>query len=135
MDWEAGVVPNSVLLPISEDQCPVLRFLQEATYYPDYTLHIDVPERALRSREVLSGRVFNTSGGHVTLLAIDDEGRISDVTDTLTVGADDALTLSPALAPLLPYTAEFFFALLTGELEQRGTTAEAAMVGFTVTND
>jgi hypothetical protein len=156
MEATAGVVPLAVLLPILERQCPALAFIKDKTRYPEFSIYFDVPRRDLASGDVLEGRVLNTGTDHVSLLLIDDEGKVQNLDSRLVADAGSygfemrvfvenqavatkqlllALATSEPTDTVADFNrqpADFFFAALAEELSDRGLTVDAALIGFTV---
>ena len=156
MEEEAGVVPNSVLLPIADVQCPALAFLAETANYPAFSIYFDLPKRYYSSGDQLAGRILNTGTDQVYLLIIDDDGTVQSVGPYLQPGDGEmrfsffvtflgeqvdtkqvllAIASEEPLATLDRFsrvTADILFPLLREELRQRRITVDAAMVGVTV---
>jgi hypothetical protein len=156
LEENAGIVPLSVFLPITERQCPALAFLRSAADYPGFSIYFDLGDRDIESGALVEGRILNTGTDHVSLLAIDNEGLVQNATHLLTVGNGSAafamnifrrrdavetkqLLLAIATPGPLPvvedfdeYPADIFFTALDAELRSLGYTADAAMIGITV---
>lgn len=156
LETRAGEVPNSVFLPIVERQCAALGFLQQREDYPQFSIYFDMPRRNILQGELLEGRILNLGSDHVTLLIIDNDGKVQNLAAWLVPGPGsarfasrifldeqqvDTKQLLMAVASSEPLEAavdfnrqpaDFFFAALQQEIEDRKLRVEAAMIGFSV---
>ncbi len=156
LETETGALPGTVMKPVSEPQCDALPFVTKAARYPEFQLYFDLDSREIESGTVLSGRLGNTSGGFISLLVIDDDGIVQDLTRFLQfrpgfAGFEIPMTLqgSPvetrqilmalstkrrlqSLNRSSGQQAELFFQRLGFELTLQGGGEDVALVGFTL---
>jgi hypothetical protein len=156
LEVETGSLPNTTMKPISEAQCRTLAFVQDSPAYPAFQLYFDLANRSIASGEMLEGRIGNTSGGFISLLLIDDEGRVQNLGSFLKFTRGAALFRIPMtvqgavvetqqllLALSTPVSlqtvrdaagqpAEAFFQDLGAELRAKGQKEDLALVAFSV---
>ena len=156
LETETGALPGTVMKPVSEPQCDALPFVTKAARYPEFQLYFDLDSRDIESGTVLRGRLGNTSGGFISLLVIDDDGIVQDLTRFLQfrpgfAGFEIPMTLqgSPvetrqilmalstkrrlqSLTRSSGQQAELFFQRLGFELTLQGGGEDVALVGFTL---
>lgn len=156
LERQTGALPNASMKPVTEAQCRALAFVQKSPAYPSFKLYFDLAERAIASGGVLEGTIGNTSSGFVSLLLIDDEGKVQDLTTflrfsrgaahfaipmTLTAGPVETQQLlmaisTPAglqsLRQMSGEPADKVFAAISLELVMKHQREDIALVAFSV---
>lgn len=80
---ETQALPGTVMKPISEAQCDALPFVTKSPRYPEFQLYFDLTARDIPSGTLLEGRIGNLSGGFMSLMLVDDDGIVQDLTSFL----------------------------------------------------
>ncbi|GLQ58025.1 hypothetical protein [Devosia nitrariae] len=140
---------------VSAGQCGALRFVRSSTLYPGFDLALALDADAIAVGAPLSGEVLRMTGAWLTLVVIDDEGRVSSldpyvrlegeairfeapVVPTGEAAGKTQLLLAVATAEKLVTepqegdSAESFLAAVENELSERGIAVELAVSTFTV---
>lgn len=76
-------LPGTVMKPVSQAQCDALPFVTKSAQYPEFQLYFDLSARDIESGAQLQGRIGNLTGGFLSLLLIDDDGIVQDLTSFL----------------------------------------------------
>lgn len=140
---------------VSQGQCGALSFVRSSALYPGFDLGLALDADAIAVGAPLSGEVLRMTGAWLTLLVIDDEGRVSNL-DAYVRAEDGAIRFEAPVVPtgeaagktqllLAVATAEELavnpqdgdsaqaaLAALEAELRTRGMAAELAVGAFTV---
>lgn len=152
-----GPRPAAAGRKVSEAQCSVLAFARSQAAYPDFPVRLRLETDRIASGGIIGGRVEGAGDRPVTLLILDDEGRIQDATFLLarqpsgdwTFRTPLSLTGSPvptvqlfvalagdgpiaALRPPVPVEARRYFTEIDRILDARRQSLDVALAAFTV---
>lgn len=142
---------------VSQAQCSALAFARSQAAYPDFAVRLAVSPDRIPSGGTIRGIVSGTADQPVTLLILDDEGRIQDASFLLS-GSEDgtrsfetplSLTGDPvptvqlfvvlaggdgiaALRPPVPVEARRYFQEIARRADERGISIDVAIAAFTV---
>ncbi len=83
LETETQTLPGTVMKPISAAQCDALPFITKSPQYPEFQLYFDLANRDIPSGSQLEGQIGNLTGGFMSLLLIDDDGIVQDLTSFL----------------------------------------------------
>lgn len=140
---------------VSAEQCGALTFVRSSALYPGFDLGLALAADTIAAGSPISGEVLHMTGAWLTLVVIDDEGRVSNldayvqpegeairfeapVVPTGEAAGRTQLLLAVATAEQLATNpqdgepAEAFLSALETELRMRGIRAELAVRAFTV---
>lgn len=83
--------PGESTVLVDNRQCAALNFVRESTAYPTFRLSIGLDEDVIESGTVLTGTIGNTAGRFISLLLVDDNGVVQDISEYLSFTSDAAL--------------------------------------------
>lgn len=153
----AGAKSNAAGRQVSQAQCSVLAFARAQPAYPDFPVRLTLEADRIASGGTIAGRIAGAGDRPVTMLILDDEGRIQDASFLLsreptgdwTFGTPLSLTGDPvptvqlfvalagdgpiaAMRPPVPVEARRYFAEIDRILKARGQAMDVALAAFTV---
>lgn len=152
-----GPRPAAAARRVSEAQCAALAFARSQAAYPDFPVRLTLRPDTIESGATIAGRIVGAGDRPLTMLILDDEGRIQDASFLLSRESNGdwafetplSLTGDPvptvqlfvALAgtgpistmrPPVPVEARRYFAEIDRLLKARSQTLDVALAAFTV---
>ena len=79
LEEETGLVPGMVLRAVTQGQCETLDFIRRNRDYPAFALYLSLSERQLASGTQVQGAVHMAGGRALTLLLVDNAGRVQSL--------------------------------------------------------
>ncbi|KQT57502.1 MULTISPECIES: hypothetical protein [unclassified Aureimonas] len=157
LEKRTGPRPEAAARTVSQAQCAVLAFARGQAAYPDFPVRLTLQPDTIASGATIAGRIVGVGERPLTMLILDDEGRIQDASFLLSrePGGDwvfetplsltgdpvPTVQLFVALAgagpistmrPPVPVEARRYFVEIDRLLKQKGQSLDVALAAFTV---
>lgn len=88
LEEETGLVPGMVLRAVTQGQCETLDFIRRNRDYPAFSLYLSLSERRLASGSQVEGAIHMAGPRALTLLLVDNAGRVQSLDRFLRPSAD-----------------------------------------------
>ena len=79
LEQDTGLVPGMVLRAVTQGQCETLDFIRRNRDYPAFALYLSLAERQIASGTQVQGAIHMAGGRALTLLLVDNAGRVQSL--------------------------------------------------------